>query len=292
MGRRVSSGRVGAPTFGGLLAAAQTITTDDNADIVMDPTGTGRVLVDAHMQVQNQSNLRFGDADDSNYVAFQSPTTVSADVTWTLPDSDGSNRQIMQTDGNATLSFVDPAITLTDEGVSSSNFNLLFSDETGTGTLDQAFIDNGVILYQPSTETLSVNARLETITSENVQTTSYTLALTDRNKAVTMNNSGSVTVTVPPNSSVAFPVGSRIYITRIGSGTVALAAGSGVTLSKTGNLAQNEEITLRKRDTDSWIVDDADTFVDGSGGDSTSSVGTYTSHSFTSTGSSTFTVNN
>jgi hypothetical protein len=37
-----------------------------------------------------QSDLRFADADSSNWVAFQAPSTVSANVTWTLPATDAS----------------------------------------------------------------------------------------------------------------------------------------------------------------------------------------------------------
>ena len=64
----------------------------------------------------------------------------------------------------------------------------------------------------------------------NAQTgTTYTLALTDG--YVTLNNSSSVTVTIPPNSSVAFPVGASIDLVRLGAGTVTVSAGSGVTLN-------------------------------------------------------------
>ena len=37
-----------------------------------------------------QSDLRFADADSSNWVAFQAPATVNSDVTWTLPAADAA----------------------------------------------------------------------------------------------------------------------------------------------------------------------------------------------------------
>ena len=47
-------------------------------------TMTGDITLNA------QSDLRFADADSSNWVAFQAPSTVSANVTWTLPATDAS----------------------------------------------------------------------------------------------------------------------------------------------------------------------------------------------------------
>jgi hypothetical protein len=55
--------------------------------------------------LNGQSNLRFADSDSSHYVAFQAPTTVAANVIWTLPSSDGSASQALSTNGSATLSW-------------------------------------------------------------------------------------------------------------------------------------------------------------------------------------------
>jgi hypothetical protein len=52
-----------------------------------------------------QSDLRFADADSSNWVAFQAPATVAANVTWTLPATDGTTGQVLSTNGSGTLSF-------------------------------------------------------------------------------------------------------------------------------------------------------------------------------------------
>lgn len=56
-----------------------------------------------------QSDLRFADSNSSNWVAFQSPAVVSSNVTWTLPDSDGSADQVLTTNGSGVLSFADAA---------------------------------------------------------------------------------------------------------------------------------------------------------------------------------------
>jgi hypothetical protein len=41
----------------------------------------------------------------TNYVAFRAPNSIAADVTWTLPNADGSNGQLLQTNGAGTLSW-------------------------------------------------------------------------------------------------------------------------------------------------------------------------------------------
>lgn len=58
----------------------------------------------------------------------------------------------------------------------------------------------------------------------------YTLALSDENKLVSLTGSTGRTFTIPPNSSVAFPIGSQLFFCQKGTGTLTLAQGSGVTI--------------------------------------------------------------
>ena len=91
----------------------------------------------------------------------------------------------------------------------------------------------------------------------NAQTAAYTLALADAGKAVEVTSASAVNVTVPPNTTAAFPVGTVIEVAQMGAGQVVLVAGSGVTLRTAASLttrAQYATVTLRKRATDEWIV--------------------------------------
>ena len=92
-----------------------------------------------------------------------------------------------------------------------------------------------------------------------LSTTAYTLVLADAGKLIEMNSGSALTVTVPPNSSVAFPVGTVIEVSRIGAGSVSLVAGVGVTLRiPTGSTlalrAQYSTAGLRKRAENEWVV--------------------------------------
>ena len=72
-------------------------------------SGTTLSLTAGNLVLNGQADLRFADGDSSNYVAFQAPSTVSANVTWTLPGVDGTASQVLSTDGSGTLAWVTPA---------------------------------------------------------------------------------------------------------------------------------------------------------------------------------------
>jgi hypothetical protein len=63
------------------------------------------VNIAGDVQINARGDLRFADLDSSNWVALQAPAAVSANVTWTLPNADGSNGQVLTTDGAGTLSW-------------------------------------------------------------------------------------------------------------------------------------------------------------------------------------------
>jgi hypothetical protein len=86
--------------------------------------------------------------------------------------------------------------------------------------------------------------------------TTYTFALTDAGNICEFTNAAAVTVTVPPNSSVAFPVGTQIDVMAGGAGKVTFAQGSGVTIKSVSSFkslsAQEAGGTLVKMATNTW----------------------------------------
>jgi hypothetical protein len=64
----------------------------------------------------------------------------------------------------------------------------------------------------------------------NRQTASYTLALTDLNQLVEINNASANTLTVPLNSSISFAIGSKIDFVQYGEGQTTITPVSGVTI--------------------------------------------------------------
>lgn len=92
----------------------------------------------------------------------------------------------------------------------------------------------------------------------NVRTANYTLVLLDAaDTVVEMNVAGANTITVPPNSSVAFRVGTSIEICQVGAGQTTILAGAGVTINTASSFttrARWSTIGLRKRATDEWVL--------------------------------------
>lgn len=91
----------------------------------------------------------------------------------------------------------------------------------------------------------------------NPQAASYTLVLADAGKTVEMNNASANDLTVPPNSAVAFPVGTVVEVCQIGAGATTVVAGSGVTIQTPETLVltgQWSTVSLRKRATDQWVL--------------------------------------
>lgn len=97
------------------------------------------------------------------------------------------------------------------------------------------------------------------IVAINAQTgTTYTAVLTDDGKLITMSNASANTFTVPPNSSVAFGIGTQLNIAQLSTGATTIVAGSGVTLNSAGSklklAAQYAVATCVKTDTNTWFV--------------------------------------
>jgi hypothetical protein len=104
---------------------------------------------------------------------------------------------------------------------------------------------------------VQVKQGVPSLTSINQQTGAYTTVLSDRDKLVEVSSASGVTVTIPADSTVAYPVGTSIDILQTGAGQVTIAGAGGVTVNATPGLklrTQWSSATLFKRATDTWVV--------------------------------------
>ena len=88
--------------------------------------------------------------------------------------------------------------------------------------------------------------------------TAYTLVLGDAYQHLRTTNAAAVTLTVPPNASVAFGIGAVVAFRQSGAGLATLVAGAGVTLNSRGGLlnsgGQHAGFQIKKIATDEWDV--------------------------------------
>jgi hypothetical protein len=93
----------------------------------------------------------------------------------------------------------------------------------------------------------------------NAQTgTTYTLVLTDVAKVVSLSNASAITLTVPENSSVAFPNGTQILLYQGGAGQVTISPAGAVVIRSQGTklklYGQYAVAGLLKVATDEWVA--------------------------------------
>jgi hypothetical protein len=91
----------------------------------------------------------------------------------------------------------------------------------------------------------------------NAQTAAYTPVLADAGKLITEMPTAAVTVTIPLNSVVAYPVGTVLSIANLSAFAITLAGASGVTLNSPAGLrltTQYAQATLTQTATNVWLV--------------------------------------
>lgn len=101
----------------GLRAGEPAFTTDSYELYVgIDSTTSNNKFFGSHRYWTREDtttgssvNLVEGSNNGSNYVALKSPDTLAANLTYTLPGTDGSSGHVLSTNGSGSLSFIDTA---------------------------------------------------------------------------------------------------------------------------------------------------------------------------------------
>jgi hypothetical protein len=178
--------------------------------------------------------------------AFEASSATIGDVSNTELQYLNGVTSAIQTQLDAKAPTADPTFTGTVSGVTKAH--------VGLGNVDNTSDANKPI--STATQT-ALDAKVNSLVTIDAETASYTLILTNQDQMVEMNVGSANTLTVPANSSVAFPIGTRIHVVQTGSGQTTITPAGGVTVNGTPGLktrAQWSAVTLVKRATDTWVA--------------------------------------
>ena len=186
----------------GTLTASSAIIVDSNKAI-------DELFIGNNASTGGTIKFNEGTNNGSNFVALKAPNTVASDITFTLPGADGTNGQVLTTNGSGVLSFATISGNLTIADDSSSTTTISLGTDTlkiagGTGitssisgdtvTLD---IDNTVVTLT-DTQTLTN----KTLTSPVISTISNSGTLTLPTSTDTL--VGRATTDTLTNKSISF----------------------------------------------------------------------------------------
>lgn len=133
--------------------------------------------------------------------------------------------------------------------------NLYFTSERVDDRVAALLVSGaGITLtYNDASGALTVDA----LPVVEMKTADHTLVLADAGKHLRMNATVANAVTIPPNSSVAFAIGTDVWVEQTGTGATTVVAGAGVTLRSTVGdhpSARYGVVHYRKIASDTWQV--------------------------------------
>lgn len=162
-------------TIGNINIAANTITTTNaNGDMLISCNGTGITRLTNNVSIMQAHELQFKNSTNSGYVGFKGGNSaLGATVIWTLPLVDGTNGQVISTNGLGTLNWTS---VVAFAGTSTNNAIAKFNGTAG------ALQDSGVIISATNNVTGMNSLIVGNINIGNIS--ANTIASNDANGAV------------------------------------------------------------------------------------------------------------
>jgi hypothetical protein len=179
-----------------------------------------------------------------------------------INDSTATQKFAVAVDGTLTFADGSTQSTAAVGGVTSVSGG---SGITATGTTSVSVaIDTLITADLTSAQTLTNKILTSPQVNVGINTqsgTSYTTVLADNGKIVTQTNASSITTTIPPLSSVLYPIGAQITFAQFGAGQVTIQGGSGVTIVSTGATSSTPKLRVQystataiQTSNDNWLV--------------------------------------
>ena len=201
------------------------------------------------------SDIRFvATGGGSNYAAFQAPSTIAASLTWTLPGADGSNGQVLSTNGTGTLAWISASsattVTTTSDNTNATRY-LVFAENSGSSK--SLFVDDITtpLSYNPSTGDLTVAGNIVTSAATATLFNTTATTLTAGAAATTLTVGYGSTATSTTNISTGAVASPNTKTINIGTGSgassttnVNLGSANGGTVTVNKDLVVSGDLTV------------------------------------------------
>ena len=161
-------------------------------------------------------------------------------------DSTGTQKFAISVDGTLTFADASTQTTAAVGGVTSvsGGNGITVTGTTAVSVAIDTLITADLTSVQALTNKVLTSPQINL--GVNAQSgTTYTTVLADNGKIITQTNSSPITTTIPPNSSVLYPVGAQITFVQYGSGQLTIQGGAGVTVVSTSPTASTPKTTAQ-----------------------------------------------
>jgi len=153
--RRISTGVQGRPILGKYFSLDNVLSTlQENTDIVLEPSGTGKISADADVRISSGNSLEIVSDSSSNSVNLVAPSGMGSDLTLTLPSSSGTAGDVLTVDGSGNLSFADLTIEVADQTADTSAYYPLLST-SNSGSISDVSTSSSKLSFRPNSGTLT-----------------------------------------------------------------------------------------------------------------------------------------
>ena len=211
-----------------------------SAGVMTNMTGLVEAGLDATNAPTDNYILSFDDATDN--------------FTWVVDATGGTPATADISDVSVTQTELAELETIGATTIAAEQWSMLGSVPTTVTGVEVGYVDGVTSAIQTQLNT----KQSANYTNINAETgTTYTFVIADDDEYTTLTNASAITVTIPPNSSVAFPVGATIDCEQAGAGAVTFSTADGVVTleafdSDTVSAGAGAVFTLIKKAENTW----------------------------------------
>lgn len=202
-----------------------------------------------------------GAGNESSGVTVTPATSIPTGTNWVIYTDQGATQGTDLTTQGAfpanTIEYMSDKLAIAIQELQGDVDRAILTPVSNTGSTSIPIVTNSYLYIDGSGDITNIPAsQVGGTKTINTQTgTSYTLALVDSGAIVEMNNASANTVTIPPNSSVAFGIGTNIDVQQHGAGATTIAAGAGVTVrGELNSIGQYSGFSLYQRAANDWVA--------------------------------------